>query len=247
MAQAWDVLRGDTSKWDDRFFYLDVIKKYGEPVLDVGCGTGRLVLDYLAQGIEIEGVDNSPDMLAICREKAERLGLQPALYEQYLETLSLPRHYRTILIPSSTIQLIIEPAMVKQALQRVYEHLLPGGALAASIMGLWKTGEPLIQKWDTSAVRAADGATFRREVTNRYEPDEEIEHTQDLYQMIVDGQVVAEELHQRSPATRSYNQAQARSLFENMGFASVTLYSGFTFEPVKAEDNLFTVVAQKAG
>jgi len=65
IAEAWDVLRGDTSNWTDRNFYLEIIKKYGQPVLDVGCGTGRLLLDYLQQGIDIDGVDNSPDMLAI--------------------------------------------------------------------------------------------------------------------------------------------------------------------------------------
>lgn len=34
------------------------------------CGTGRLLLDYLAQGIDIDGVDNSPEMLALCRPDA---------------------------------------------------------------------------------------------------------------------------------------------------------------------------------
>ena len=67
MAEAWDLLRGDTSGWDDRPFYLELIRRFGEPALDVGCGTGRLLLDYLAEGIEIDGVDVSPDMLAVCR------------------------------------------------------------------------------------------------------------------------------------------------------------------------------------
>jgi ubiquinone/menaquinone biosynthesis C-methylase UbiE len=77
MATAWDLLRGDTSNWEDRFFYRDLIIRYGQPVLDVGCGTGRLLLDSLAQGIAIDGVDVSPDMLAICAEKAQLSGLHP--------------------------------------------------------------------------------------------------------------------------------------------------------------------------
>ncbi len=64
MAEEWDALRGDTSDWEDRHFFLEVIRERGEPVLDIGCGTGRLLLDYLQQGIDIDGVDNSAEMLA---------------------------------------------------------------------------------------------------------------------------------------------------------------------------------------
>lgn len=102
VAQAWDLLRGDTSRWPDRFYYLDLIKNYGQPVLDVGCGTGRILLDYLAQGIDIDGVDNSPEMLKLCREKSAKAGLRPDLFFQPVEELELPRKYRTILIPSSS-------------------------------------------------------------------------------------------------------------------------------------------------
>src|SRR5205814_1707307 len=103
---SWDLFRGDTSNWDDRFFYKDIILKSGQPALDVGCGTGRLVLDYVQQGIDVDGVDNSPEMLAICRRKAEKLGLQPNIYLQSMERLDLPRNYRTIFVPSSTFQLL---------------------------------------------------------------------------------------------------------------------------------------------
>src|SRR6185436_3675545 len=91
MAEAWDLLRGDYSGWPDRPFYLEAIRRFGEPALDVGCGTGRLLLDYLAQGVDCEGVDNSPEMLAICEEKARAAELTPTLYEQQMEELDLPR------------------------------------------------------------------------------------------------------------------------------------------------------------
>jgi SAM-dependent methyltransferase len=247
MAEAWDVLRGDTSNWADRSFYLKIIGTFGQPVLDVGCGTGRLLLDYLAQGIDIDGLDNSPEMLALCRQKAAALGLAPALYEQSFATASLPRRYRTILIPSSTIQLITEPAMVQQALRRLSSHLLPGGVVVASFMTLWNVDDPLSMEWEQSAVRAADGATFRRRSRSWHAAGSDLEHTEDHYQLLVAEQVVAEELHQRSPATRSYTQAQARSLFESAGFERVELCSQFTSETVQAEDRLWTVVAHAAG
>ena len=247
IAQAWDVLRGDTSKWADRAFYRQLIQEHGQPVLDIGCGTGRLLLDYLAQGLDVEGVDVSPDMLAICRAKAERLGLAPALYEQPLETLALPRRYRTILIPSSTLQLIIEPAAVLQALRRLRAHLLPGGVVAASLMGLWREGDPLQSEFEQTAVRVEDGVAFRRVGRSRYDPALECEDTEDVYQMIVSGQVVAQETHRRAPATRAYTQAQGRAVFDAAGFSPIDLYHEFTFEPVRPDDSLFVVVAHAPG
>lgn len=244
MAEAWDILRGDTSNWTDRFFYLQFIEQTGQPVLDVGCGTGRLLLDYLSQGIDIDGTDNSPDMLAICRQKAESKGLRLNLYEQHLESLSPPRQYKTILVPSSTIQLITESRMATQALRNLYNHLLPDGALVASIMTLWKPGEPLFSEWEKTAV-SEDGVTFRRVSRSWYSPETECESTEDLYQQILDNQVSREEVHRRSPATRSYSQDQARKLFEDAGFDPVELRSEFTFESAKATDTLFTVIARK--
>ena len=95
IASSRDLLRGDTSQWEDRSRYLEFVAQYGQPGLIVGYGTGRLVLDYLEAGIDVDGVDVSPEMLALCRQEAERLGLNPALYQQGMEALALPRRYRT--------------------------------------------------------------------------------------------------------------------------------------------------------
>jgi 2-polyprenyl-3-methyl-5-hydroxy-6-metoxy-1,4-benzoquinol methylase len=56
-AEYWDLFRSDTSGLEDRNFYLEIIRESGQPVLDVGCGTGRLLLDYLSQGVDIDGLD----------------------------------------------------------------------------------------------------------------------------------------------------------------------------------------------
>src|SRR2546421_303690 len=97
-ASTWDLSRGDTSTWTDRAFYLDIVRKHGEPVLDVGCGTGRILFEFLAKGIDIEGIDSSPEMLAICREKAKQLGITAPVHLQQMQQLDLPRRYGTILV-----------------------------------------------------------------------------------------------------------------------------------------------------
>jgi ubiquinone/menaquinone biosynthesis C-methylase UbiE len=129
MAQTWDLFRGDTSKWEDRNFYLEIIHETGQPVLDVGCGTGRLLLDYLSNGVDIDGVDISPEMLNRCKQKAEALGLKPTLYESSMGTMSLPRHYRTIIVPSSSFQLVLDSMQAHKAMRNLFTHLLHGGTL----------------------------------------------------------------------------------------------------------------------
>jgi ubiquinone/menaquinone biosynthesis C-methylase UbiE len=215
-------------------------------VLDVGCGTGRLTLDFLQEGIDIDGVDNSPEMLALCRQKAEPLGLAPCLYQGAMERLELPRRYRTILVPSSTLQLITNPEEATAAMQRFFAHLMPGGVLAASIMQLWKPDDPLESAWEKTATRDADGVVFRRVARSRYDPATELEHTEDWYQVLQGGKVIAQELHRRSPATRSYNQVQAQELFARGGFTKIRLYKEFTLEPAGPEDMLVTVVGERA-
>lgn len=247
MAEFWDLFRGDTSTWDDRFFYLDVVKKYGQPVLDVGCGTGRILLDFMQQGIDIDGVDNSPDMLAKLRAKAEKLKLNPSVYQQEMDKLDLPRKYQTILVPSSSFQLLLDEALPPVAIQSFYEHLLPGGVLAMPFMTLWKQGDPLESEFTREVVRPQDGATIRRWTYTRFDPQTGLEHTIDRYEILRDGQTVASEEHHQSPATRSYTQAQSIVLYEEAGFKDIQVLKEFTFEPANPEDMTFSVLGFKPG
>ncbi len=247
LAATWDLFRGDTARWGDHPRYRALIAQHGQPALDVGCGTGRLLLDYLTEGLDIDGVDNSPEMLARCREKAARLGLQPRLYQQAMEHLDLPRRYGTILVPSSSFQLLTDPAQARAAMGRFFAHLRPGGALAMSIMALWREGAPLETDWTLRGeqARPEDGAVLRRWSRSRYEPEAQLEHTEDRYEVVRDGVVVAVEEHRRSPATRAYTHAQVRDLYDTVGFADVRLFREWGPEPATADDPVVLAVGTK--
>ena len=109
-------------------FYQRQIEMYGQPALDAGCGTGRLLIPFLRAGLDVDGCDVSGDMLDYCRQAAEREGLSPHLYRQAFHQLDLPRRYRTI-FTCGVFGIGVSRTQDFLALQRFYEHLEPGGVL----------------------------------------------------------------------------------------------------------------------
>ena len=247
IAYTWDLWRDNTDYWDDRFFYLDNVREYGQPVLDVGCGTGRIVLDYFAHGIDIDGVDNSPEMLAICRSKAQQKGFSPELYQQDIRFLDLPRCYRTILVPSSTLQLIADEGDARKALRRLFDHLLTGGALVAPFSFDWREGDPLDTGWTLlfEKVRTEDGATVRSWTREVAEPVKQLWHGSQRFEIELDGKVIGTEEHHSSPGGRWYTQAQTVELFREAGFDNIQLFHEFTKNPAGPDDRLFCVLGGK--
>jgi SAM-dependent methyltransferase len=242
MAASWDALRGDTSGWPDRAFYLEAIRRHGEPVLDVGCGTGRLLVDYRSLGIDIDGVDVSAEMLALCREKAASAGLAVDLFERAMEDLDLPGRYRCIIVPSSSFQLLLEPAQAEAGMARLRDHLEPGGALVMPFMTLWWVGQPLAEEWSRESARPDGGGIIRRRARSRFDPSTGLEHTDDLYEVVVGDEVIATERHVRSPATRSYTQDEARQLYERHGFSPIELLGEFVWSPARDDERVFCVI-----
>jgi ubiquinone/menaquinone biosynthesis C-methylase UbiE len=248
MASTWDLSRGDTSTWTDRLFYLEVVRKYGAPVLDVGCGTGRILLDFVAQGIDIDGVDDSPEMLAICREKAKQLNLSIDVRQQKMESLGLPRRYGTILVPSSTLQLLTDLDDAREAMRRFFAHLLPGGAFVTAFGFDWRAGDPLDTGWllKFEKIRDEDGAIVRGWDRTWHEPEHQLWHDEERFEIERDGQLIASERLRRSPSGRWYTQQQAVQLMRDAGFSEVRSFSGFSRAPATAEDRLFCIIATRA-
>lgn len=253
VAEAWDLLRGDTSAWPDRAFYRSIIERGGGPALDIGCGTGRLLLDYLAAGFDVDGVDNSPEMLRLCRDKAAAAGIDVTgrLFEQEMDALALPRRYATILNPSSSFQLLIDSTAADAALARFHAHLAPGGVLVMSIMSkLWpgRRTPPQMQwsDWFKMAERQRqDGTTVRRFIRTRYDHDAQLEDEENRYEVLRDGEIIRSEEYSRCPNVRWYSQEQIVTKCERAGFTNVTLTSGFTFDPATPDDTTFCVVCSR--
>jgi SAM-dependent methyltransferase len=247
LASTWDVWRDNTANWSDSLLFLDFVRQYGQPALDIGCGTGRILLDYLAKGIDIDGVDNSPELLAICRTKAETMGLSPNLYQQRMEQLDLPRKYRTILGPSSVLQLVPDADVACSTLRGICAHLQPRGAFVTPFTFDWREGEPLDTGWVLlfEKPRPEDGATVRSWTREWREPERQLWHTEQRFEVELNGTVIQTEHQRRSPEGRWYTQAQAVQLFHDAGFTDIQLFHGFTHEPAGDDDRLFCALGVK--
>lgn len=243
MAEAWDALRGDTSDWEDRQLFLELIRERGEPVLDVGCGTGRLLLDYLALGIDIDGVEISSDMLAILRAKAATAGLDVSgrIHQGAMETLAIPRTYRTILVPSSSFQLLFSDDQAAAAMAAFFGRLEPGGTLA---MPFIRFPGPADETWTREAT-LADGSVVRRTSRAWYDPADGFEQTDERWDVLRDDVVVRTERKVRSPATRAWSDDAIARLFARAGFVHVEWWATFTREPATDEDEIVTVVGRR--
>jgi len=66
----------------DVAFFVELAREAGGPVLEVGCGTGRVLIPTARAGFEIVGLDLSPSMLAVCRES---LAQEPAEVQARVE------------------------------------------------------------------------------------------------------------------------------------------------------------------
>lgn len=111
-------------------FYLDLARRAGGPVLDVACGTGRVMLPMLREGLDVEGVDLFAPMLARLKEKAAAVGLEACVHQSAMADLQLDRRFALIMIPFNAFVHNLTTDDQLATLTRCREHLQPGGLLA---------------------------------------------------------------------------------------------------------------------
>ena len=114
--------------------YIEFVRTYGEPALELGCGDGEPLLDLCAEGLVVDGVDSSEDMVERCRENAAARGLDIQVFHQRVEAMDLQRRYASIYLAGPTFNLLPDDETAGRALRAIGEHLTEDGA---ALIPLW--------------------------------------------------------------------------------------------------------------
>jgi SAM-dependent methyltransferase len=101
------------------------------PLLDVGCGSGRVALQLGRAGYDVVGLDCDPVLLAALRERAGELAVEAVQADAC--DFALGRRFALILAPMQTVQLLGGPERRAAFLRCALAHLRPGGLLACAI------------------------------------------------------------------------------------------------------------------
>jgi SAM-dependent methyltransferase len=254
VARDWAEFSTDAGK--EGVYFQGLIEASGQPALDVGCGTGRLLLLYLRAGLDVDGCDTSEDMLARCQERADREGLSPRLYAQAMHELDLPRRYRTI-FACGVIGLGGERQLTRVGMRRCYEHLRPGGTFAFDIAPRWNDRpawlsrlpegrRALPEEWPSSGERKrlADGSELELVArTVAVDPLEEVQTRQIRARLWRDGELLQEELH--TQRYEEYGKNELVLMLELAGFCELQVFGDYSDEWATADHKDVIFLARK--
>ena len=109
-------------------YYLKELKGISSTILEAGVSTGRMLIPLVHNGLKVDGVDISPEMLERCRLNMENHGVSADLYEQDLTNMSLLNKYDVIIMPTGSFCLLPKEKAVG-VLTSFYEHLIYGGKI----------------------------------------------------------------------------------------------------------------------
>lgn len=261
MTQTWH--HGLVARWWAEFNrdgpeieYFRPFVERGQPALDVGCGTGRLLLPYAAGGLDVDGCDVSADMIELCRERAEQEGLAPTLFVQPMHELDPPRRYRTIFV-CGAFGLGSSRDEDARALAKFHEHLEPGGTLVLDNEVPY-ANERLWSRWTARGRgelpaawgprpeprRASDGADYA--LQSRHVALDSLAQRATLEIRAFrwrEGVLEAEEGH--TLTMNLYFTNELRSMLERAGFVVDAIHGDHRPEPPTSESDFVVFVARR--
>lgn len=136
-AKYYDEAYAADEKLADLPFYLDLAQNTRGPVLELGCGTGRILIPIARAGVAIDGVDNSGPMLNRLRRKLESEAASDrkrvSVFEDDMCRFRSQRKYSLVILPFRPLQHMYTVEDQLAALRTAAFHLRDGGRVAFDV------------------------------------------------------------------------------------------------------------------
>ncbi len=223
---------------DDINFYQARMPSSTAVVLELGCGTGRVLVPLVERCRAIHGIDMSEAMLARCRQKLQAAGIPPTKAQVALGDIThftLGRTFDLIIAPYRVFQLLETDAQVDGLFRCVRGHLTPGGTCILNVFHPQQDPERLLQEWCTATEVfrwevTIEGRRFRcDERRPRMDPEKRILYPELIYRRY-QGDAWVDEAVLKIPR-RCYSPEEFGQVIIRHGFRIVHRWSGYAGEP----------------
>lgn len=252
VAELYDMVYESIRQKDINFF-VDYSSNAGGRTLELGCGTGRVLIPTAAAGCEITGLDLSSYMLNICREKLsqqpEEVRERVNLIQGNMTDFDTGETYSLATTPFRPFQHLITVEEQKACLNCANRHLVPGGMLILDLFHprfqrLIPDPEYMVEKEDLPGMELSDGRRLRR--TNRtagYHREQQYNDIELIYYVTYpDGR--EERLVQAFPF-RYFFRYEVEHLLELCGFRVVNIFGDYDCSPLSSDSPEMIFVAEK--
>jgi SAM-dependent methyltransferase len=240
----WDT----SGEVDDLDFFRNLAARTGGPALEVGCGTGRVLLPLARAGLRLTGVDLSPAMLERARARLAAAGLlqRVRLVEADARTMALDERFRMAFVALNTFMHFTTPEAQSGTLERIQRYLVPGGLLA---LDLFNPHPDLLDDADGRLIHdftrpgPTEGAVTTRFHSQRVDPA-----TQTLEISFFYDEVGADGLLRRTVAPfdlHYFTRREIELLLERCGFAVENVYGSYELDAYWAGSPKLIVVAAR--
>jgi len=129
-AEFYDILH---SNLDDVEIYKELADQYGPNILEIGSGTGRILLPLARDGYEVTGLELNEDMLKICQKKIEEESDETIqnidLFKGDMRDFELDKKFDLIIAPCNVICHLIDRSDLKRSFSCFKKHLVEDGVL----------------------------------------------------------------------------------------------------------------------
>src|SRR4029450_6124803 len=134
--------------------YRKQVARYGEPVLELACGSGRLTIPLAREGINITGMDISEEMLHLAKVKASQSGVSIRFIRGDMRSFDLGEKFKFIFIPAQSLSHLHTRKEIEDCFSCVRRHLAEEGRLLIELFN--------------SSVRLLARETDRRYAVDQY-------------------------------------------------------------------------------